>query len=149
MTEVAFHFNAPDKLGYACRLLRKAYLRGARLLVLVEEAGRPALDAALWTMAPDAFIPHATASDPAYVRSRSPIQLASRLPADSDATVLVNLLHDVPSGFDAYARVIEVVTGDDVDRQHARERWKYYKANGIKPQRHDLQLALPEPQNLD
>ena len=24
MTEVAFHFNAPDKLGYACRLLRKA-----------------------------------------------------------------------------------------------------------------------------
>ena len=24
MTEIAFHFNAPDKLAYACRLLRKA-----------------------------------------------------------------------------------------------------------------------------
>ena len=34
MTEVAFHFNAPDKRSYACRLLRKAYLRGARVLVL-------------------------------------------------------------------------------------------------------------------
>ena len=24
MTEVAFHFNVPDKLHYTCRLLRKA-----------------------------------------------------------------------------------------------------------------------------
>ena len=28
MTEVDFHFNAPDKLGYACRLLRKAVANG-------------------------------------------------------------------------------------------------------------------------
>ena len=33
--EVAFHFNAPDRVGYACRLLRKAYLKGARLWVRV------------------------------------------------------------------------------------------------------------------
>lgn len=149
MTEVAFHFNAPDKLGYACRLLRKAYLRDTRLLVLVDPADRAALDAALWTMAPGAFIPHATDSDPAHVWSRSPIQLASHLPPQAEASVLVNLLNEVPVGFDAYARVIEVVTGHDVDRQHARERWKYYKANGIEPQRHDLQLAPPESRNAD
>lgn len=59
MTEVAFHFNAPDKLGYACRLLRKAYLRGARVMVLVEERERAALDVALWTIADGEFIPTA------------------------------------------------------------------------------------------
>lgn len=149
MTEVSFHFNAPDKLGYACRLLRKGYLRGARLLVLVEESDGPALDTALWTMAAGAFIPHSTLSDPPHVRSRSPIQLASSLPAQSDASVLVNLRSDAPTGFDRYARVIEVVTADDVDRQQARERWKYYKANGIEPQRHDLLLAPPEARNSD
>lgn len=147
MTEVAFHFNAPDKLGYTCRLVRKAYLRGVRLVVLVGEEDLPVLDAALWTMAPGVFLPHSTASDPAHVWSRSPIQLASRVPVQSDATVLVNLLREVPAGFHAYARVIEVVTGGDVDRQQARERWKYYKANGIEPQRHDLQLTSPESQN--
>lgn len=147
MTDVAFHFNAPDKLGYACRLLRKAYLRGARLLVLVDETDHPLLDAALWTMAPGVFIPHSTASDPDHVRNRSPIQLALHLPVRSDASVLVNLRHEVPAGFGAYARVIEVVTDDDVDRQQARERWKYYKANGIEPQRHDLRSASPESQN--
>ena len=66
------------------------------------------------------------------------------LPVQSDATVLVNLCSEVPSGFDNYARVIEVVSGSDLDRQQARERWKFYKANGIEPQRHDLQLASPE-----
>jgi DNA polymerase-3 subunit chi len=149
MTEVAFHFNAPDKLGYACRLLRKGYMRGARLLVLVDEEDRPSLDAMLWTLAPGAFIPHATPADAGHVWARSPIQLATGLPVQSGATVLVNLRGDVPEGFDAYARVIEVVTGDDADRQRARQRWKLYKTNGIEPQRHDLQLATPESQISD
>ena len=34
MTEVAFHFNAPDKQAYACRLLRKAVAGGARFVWL-------------------------------------------------------------------------------------------------------------------
>ena len=37
MTEVSFHFNAPDKVAYACRLLRKAMNGGARVVV----AGEP------------------------------------------------------------------------------------------------------------
>ena len=36
MSEVAFHFNAPDKLAYACRLLRKAVGSGARAVVLAD-----------------------------------------------------------------------------------------------------------------
>jgi DNA polymerase-3 subunit chi len=147
MTEVAFHFNAPDKQGYACRLIRKAYLRGARLVVLVEDSDLAALDTALWTLAPAAFIPHASAADGSQVWSRSPIQLTTSLPVQSEATVLVNLCRRMPSDAQRFDRVIEVVTGDDVDRQHARERWKFYKSNGIEPQRHDLQLAPPEPPN--
>jgi hypothetical protein len=33
MTEIAFHFNAPDKLAYACRFARKALRSGARLVI--------------------------------------------------------------------------------------------------------------------
>ena len=33
MTEVTFHFNAPDKLGHACRVLRKAVAAGAKVVV--------------------------------------------------------------------------------------------------------------------
>lgn len=141
MTEVAFHFNAPDKLGYACRLLRKAYLKGARLVVLTEEGSVKALDAALWTMAQGEFVPHCHSGDPAHVRSQSPIHIGSRIPEGGNAGVLVNLRTEMPANFDQFARVIEVVTLGDDDRQHARERWRQYKALGIEPQRHDLQLA--------
>jgi DNA polymerase-3 subunit chi len=149
MTEVAFHFNAPDKLGYACRLLRKAYLRGARVVVLVDEFDTLRLDALLWTMTPGAFIPHSIPSDSGSVASHSPIHLASSLPAQTQATVLVNLRSEVPDGFDAYGRVIEVVTGEEADRQRARERWKIYKANGLEPERHDLRASPTELQSSD
>lgn len=143
MTEVAFHFNAPDKRSYACRLLRKAYLKGARVLVLVEEGERAALDAALWTSVVGEFVPHSGPADPLQVQARSPIHIdiASQPSAPNAATVLVNLRAEVPPDYQRFARVIEVVTGDAADRGRARERWKFYKAEGIEPQRHDLHLA--------
>jgi DNA polymerase-3 subunit chi len=49
MTEIAFHFNAPDKLAYACRLLRKAVNSGARVVVTGDAASLQALDTLLWT----------------------------------------------------------------------------------------------------
>ena len=112
-----------------------------RVVALVEERDRGALDAALWTMAGGEFIPHSGPTDPVHVQARSPIHIASEVSASNGATVLVNLRVGLPAGYERFARVIEVVTGDENDRAHARERWKSYKAQGIEPQRHDLQLA--------
>lgn len=143
MQEVAFHFNAPDKLGYACRLLRKAHARGARLMVLADGADVASLDQQLWTLAQGEFIPHCHSGAPAHVRAHSPILIASApdLPADFDAQVLVNLTRQMPPDFARFDRVIEVVTADEADRLQARERWRAYRLAGHEPVRHDLKLA--------
>ena len=60
MTEVAFHFNAPDKLAYACRLLRKASGAGARVAVTAEAELLQRLDTALWTFSALDFVAHAS-----------------------------------------------------------------------------------------
>ena len=44
MTEVAFHFNAPDKLAYACRCARKVQRSGARLVIAAPPDTLAALD---------------------------------------------------------------------------------------------------------
>jgi DNA polymerase III subunit chi len=142
MTEVSFHFNAPDKLGYACRVLRKGYLKGARMVVLVEPQALAALDAALWQKSTHDFLPHSTDSDPAHVQAHSPIHLCTGVPPlPGNGRVLLNLRQDMPTDFAAFGKVIEIVTFDAHDREQARERWRRYRQAGIEPQRHDLNLA--------
>jgi DNA polymerase-3 subunit chi len=139
MTEVAFHFNAPEKLGYACRLLRKAVASGARVVVTGEPELLRQLDAALWTFSPLEFVPHCRAQGaPADVLAASPVVLADSPRATPHQQVLVNLGGGVPEGFERFERLIEVVTQLDDDRQRARARWKHYADRGYAIVKHDL-----------
>lgn len=138
MTEVAFHFNAPDKLGYACRLLRKAVGKGSKVVVTGEPALLRDLDVALWTFAPLEFIPHCAieGSAPA-VLAASPVVLADSPRAAPHHEVLVNLGRALPEGFERFERLIEVVTVDEADRALARQRWRHYAERGYAITRHD------------
>jgi DNA polymerase III subunit chi len=142
MTEVSFHFNAPEKLGYACRVLRKGFQLGSRMVVLVEPAALGALDLALWQKSTHDFLPHCSDGDPPHVQAHSPVLLCSGAPqASGNGRVLVNLRAAMPEDFAAYAKVIEIVTFDTHDRDQARDRWRRYRQAGIEPQRHDLNLV--------
>jgi DNA polymerase-3 subunit chi len=139
MTEVAFHFNVPDKLGYACRLLRKASGAGSRVVVTGEPELLRALDTELWTFSALEFIPHChAASAEAQVLAASPVVLADTPRGTPHQQVLVNLGGRVPEGFERFERLIELVARDDGDRQQARTRWKHYADRGYAIQKHDL-----------
>jgi len=143
MTEVVFHFNVPDRLDHACRLLRKAYLKGARLQVWADPGLAAALDQALWCAGGTDFVAHCASDAPPQVRARSPIWITG-VPAALkavDGQVLVNLGDAWPQGCEHFSRVIEVVTADPQVRALARERWKRYKAAGFEPQHRDLGLS--------
>jgi len=143
MTEIAFHFNAPDKLGYACRLLRKAFNAQAKVVVLAHANDLATLDAQLWTFSALEFIPHCHAQAQPDVLQASPIVLTSTLENSASLPhhqVLVNLDMDLPIGFEKFERVVEVVTLDEAERQQARRRWKHYADRGYPIVRHDLAL---------
>ena len=141
MTEVAFHFNAPDKLNYACRLLRKACAASAQVVVTGSEEDLLVLDKALWTFDASAFIPHCFADAPETVLSRSPIVL-THASALNDALphheVMINLGQTLVQGFETFERVIEVVTTQEEDKALARKRWRHYAERGYSLVRHDV-----------
>lgn len=142
MTEVAFHFNAPDKQAYACRLLRKAVASGSRVVVTAPADALARLDTLLWTFSQTDFIAHVRAPSDAELLAASPVVL-TETPSEAGLPhrqVLVNLGTDMPGGFEQYERVIEVVSLDEDDRQQARGRWKQYTERGYAIQRHDLNL---------
>ena len=138
MTEIPFHFNVADKLLYACRLLRKAYASGAQVAVTAEPEVLGELDQLLWSFSASDFVPHCRMGPVSEFLARSPVLLV-----DSSATcphhgVLINLGLQVPSEFDRFERIIEVVTQGHDERLAARVRWKHYADSGYSPQKHDV-----------
>lgn len=143
MLEIAFHFNAPDKVSYACRLLRKAVASDAKVVVVVPPEQLANLDESLWTFSQLEFLAHCRIDSPRSLRQASPVHLACSLDAMDEFTprgVLLNLSDTICTGFDQFTRVIEVVTSEEKDRKSARLRWKYYGDQGFVITRHDLKL---------
>lgn len=133
MTRVDFHSNIADKLGYACRLVRKARVADAQVVVLAESAQRAALDAALWEFSELDFIPHVMAED--ALAAVTPVILA-----DADAginaaswphhQILINLTPRTPTDFARFERLFEIVSTTPEDIASGRERYRFYQQRG-------------------
>jgi DNA polymerase III subunit chi len=130
VTNVKFYFNAADKLGYACRMLRKAARSDMKVAVTAEPSLLRELDTLLWTFEPIEFVPHCAAGAPPAVLDATPIVLCEAARAAPHHELLVNLGASVPEGFERFERLFEVVSQEDDDRQIGRKRWQHYKSRG-------------------
>lgn len=140
MTGIDFHFNAPDKVLHACRLLRKALrLHDARLVVIGEPETLEQVDAALWALSPVDFVPHCRSDAPAHVLAQSPVVLLdARSGPPPHRQVLVNVGTALPAGFERFDRLIDIVSSEADDRQIGRARWKHYATRGYAITPHDF-----------
>ncbi len=137
MPEISFHTGVADKIGYVCRLLRKASRQAARVRVIGDAAELDLLDKALWTFDAHDFVPHlrwqpGAAVAPALRRTSiwlTPDALAWPEGVEPPA-VLVNLGDDTVIGLVAFERVIEIVSADPHERSAGRARWRRYEAAG-------------------
>ena len=138
MTAVAFHSGLPDRLGFACRLLRKAYRQGHRVLVTAPAEVLAQLDRDLWTFEAGAFIPHLALDgrQRAVAQARTPIWLAPAADGIEGPSVLVNLGGDSPLDPLRFERIVELVSDEPDDRRSARARWRGYEALGLKIDHH-------------
>ncbi|MBI3153796.1 MAG: DNA polymerase III subunit chi [Burkholderiales bacterium] len=135
--QVEFHTGVDDPVGFACRLLRKAWAARARVLVTAPAATLAALDEALWTFEAQGFLPHLRlgGGDDA-LRARTPIWLAESPPPGERPRVLVNLGAAPPAAAGDFERVIEIVGADEAARAGGRARWRHYEGWGVKPRHH-------------
>lgn len=130
MTRVDFHSKVPDKLLYACRLVRKARAADMRVVVYLQDAQQlQALDEALWTFSEQDFLPHVVASD--ALAMQTPVILTDN---ETDTLphhqVLINLSRQTPGHFARFERLFEVVSTDENDLLAGRERYKQYQQRG-------------------
>jgi DNA polymerase-3 subunit chi len=142
-TKVDFYtLGEPDRrarLVTACRLAEKAYDQGLRVAVRTGSAAETAeFDELLWTFSDRSFVPHVVwPTEPDVVAATPVVVGSSSLPA-SHRDVLINLAPDAPADFSAYARVCEVVGGDEDAKKAGRHRWRTYRDAGCAPEAHPL-----------
>ncbi|MES1978252.1 MAG: DNA polymerase III subunit chi [Pseudomonadota bacterium] len=145
MKEIEFHFNVPDKLDYACRLLRKVHHRSMRALVTAETEVLAELDKFLWQFSSTEFLPHCMATAGATLIHSTSIILAEETGTWAEEGVLINLGRKIPAGFERFERFVELVSEQPEDRIAGRDRWKTYKDGGFELKRHDVAAARETP----
>lgn len=140
MTEVAFHVNVPDPLGYACRLVRKGYMLGMTMLVVGDARQTALLNKQLWAMRSVDFVPHCLSNEAGATVGRSAVVLADGMSSAPERSfdALVNLAPEMPASFASFAKVFEVVSLTDADLAAARQRWRAYQKAGLEPKRHEI-----------
>ena len=145
MTQVEFHTGVAQPSLFACRLLRKAFRQGVRVVVTAPADRLRALDRELWTFDERDFVPHLcieaglACTD---LARRTPIWLVEAGEGaggpwpEGAPDVLVNLDGPMPEALPQLRRVIEIV-GDEADVvARARARWRAYAGQGLTVRHH-------------
>lgn len=128
-----------SRLVAACRLAEKAYEQGLKVAVRTSGAAETAeFDELLWTYADGSFVPHGPWPADAAFAAATPVLIGTSGLPQSHRDVLINLAPDAPADFSTYARVCDLVGGDEADKKAGRQRWRVYRDAGCTPAAHPL-----------
>ena len=163
MTEVEFFTGVAEPLDFACRLVRKAYRKGARLFITAPPQTLRSLDRALWVFDEREFVPHikieqrpqaddirrpppegveqsgkatfAQGPLPAAAQ-RTPVWLSSGPRFEGAPDVLINLGAEAPTDLAGITRLIEIVSREVDEATRGRQRWRHYRELGLAIKHH-------------
>ena len=136
MVQLEFHTGIADVMDYSCRLLRKAYKRGSRVVVCGEPERLSRLDVQLWTFEQLEFIPHLrvrSGDEPSPALRTTPIWLVDAHVVWPQADVVLNLGDAPLDDPQRVPRVLELVGDGAEARQAGRARWRHYASQGLQP----------------
>jgi len=145
MTQVDFYILAQvqQRALFACRLAEKIYRLGKRVYIhTADERHSRTLDDLLWTFQSGSFVPHELyQTDHA---AQSPVIIGHHAAPTATADVLINISDDMPIFYARFARVAEVVDGEEAVKLKGRERFRHYREQGCTMLSHPIDAASTE-----
>lgn len=142
MTQITFLHNAPDRLSAALDWVRHRFEQRQPVVIYVPHPETAeSVDRLLWTRPALAFLPHCRASDP--LADETPIVIAQHLDALPNTSYLLNLSDDIPPGFSRFETLVEIVSATGPDKQPARDRFKFYRAQGYPLENKEIASCAP------
>ncbi len=120
------------------KLVTRRYRSGQRIFIRCEDQQQMLqLDEALWQQDTESFLAHAIDGEPSA--DKAPILLATNNPQNPNGFgCWVNLTSSAIVPLPRTEEIIEIVPADESGKQLARDRYKAYCQQGIKPAFQDL-----------
>lgn len=130
--------HAPDAVDLiTCRLLEKAYVRGHQVFVYCNtQQDAEALDEHLWTFQEDSFIPHHLQGEGPH--PPPPIQIGYDKEPRGFNDILLNRSTTIPSFFNKFRRIIEVIGAEEDAKATGRTHYRTYQTQGCHINTHQL-----------
>jgi DNA polymerase-3 subunit chi len=129
--------DAGARLRFTCRLAEKAYIQRHRTHAHAATAAQVReLDELLWTFRQGSFLPHQVSAPDA--EELAPITIGHIDPAGDNTDFLINLANEIPTFFDRFNRVAEIIDSTEECRRLGRERFSFYRDNGYQPNTHKI-----------
>jgi len=125
-----------EKERLACQLVDKAWHQDYHVYVHTDtQVSAQRLDMTLWTFKKESFLPHDIYPD---VLSSAPIQIGYTEKVCEGMNVLINLTLSIPTFFEQFERIVEIVDDMPEARQAGRARYRFYKEKDYVLKVHDI-----------
>jgi DNA polymerase III subunit chi len=139
MSRVDFYI-LPEGAGterFACSIAKKAWTSGHRVHIHTQsEETAKNMDDLLWTFRDISFVPHELYNGTDDENTPVTIGFGKSFPAQSQ--VVINLDLDIPEFVSNFDRIVEIVGGDETNKQYARQRYKKYKGGDFETHDHKI-----------
>ena len=140
MTQVDFYIlpdhDLPEK--FVCDLAEKVRKKGLQIYIHTESRqAAERLNDLLWTHKDISFLPHALIDADDF--NGTPIAIGWVGAKPSTNEVLINLSPNVPEFANSFARIVEIVAGQEPIRNQARERYRHYRDHDFDLHSHTLE----------
>ncbi|MFT5608613.1 MAG: DNA polymerase-3 subunit chi [Parvicella sp.] len=140
-TQVDFYlFEHDDEqrmIQTVCKLANKAVGAGLRLFIqTANDIQSRKLDDALWAFSADSFLPHETQTK--GVMATDPIVIGCEINANNQRDMLISLIETVQSPLSHFARIADIVLGNEIAKSKARQRYAVYRDQGAAVKAHPL-----------
>ena len=122
---------------FACTIATKAWTNGNRVHIHTQsEEIATVLDNLLWTYRDISFVPHEMFDGSCNDETPVTIGYGDHFPDQSQ--VMINLDTEVPGFAANFDRVVEIVGGNESNKQYARQRYQQYKKEHYKIHDHKI-----------
>ncbi len=111
---------------FACAIASKAWSGGNRVHIHTQsEENATKFDDLLWVYKDISFVPHEIFDG--NINDETPVTIGYGNQSPQSSQVMINLGPDIPDFVTSFDRVVEIVGGNESNKQLARQRYRQYK----------------------